>query len=256
MDTKITSVGNVQVLAIPASGIANVKAPTQQELAAALNISKAIAWDSSTIPVASESDDNDDRSIMDRGNATTRGAESFDASLNLFYPKDNLDTTSDFGKAYQMFRTPRVDMYLITMVLQAPQYTPTHPVAGDWISIFRFISDGWTDDINNDTSDKYNISFLTQGDVAVYTQVKNTTPVTLTATGPTAISVGEHLPVRAVLGGKRATQVVSWASSAPAIASVSPNGVVTGIAAGTATITATHPAEGGTPGGGVSVTVS
>ena len=39
--------------------------------------------------------------------------------------------------------------------------------------------------------------------------------------------------------------MVKWVSSDPAKATVSPNGVVTGVAAGTADITATHPAASG-----------
>ena len=108
MNEKFTGNGNVRVWAVPVSGIANYKAPTAAEVNAGLDITDAIAWDSTTIPTATDSEDQDDRSLRDKGNATTRGSASYEATLNLFYPKDNRDATSDYGKAYQFFRVPRV----------------------------------------------------------------------------------------------------------------------------------------------------
>lgn len=258
MNEKFTGNGNVRVWAVPVSGIANYKAPTAAEVNAGLDITDAIAWDSTTIPTATDSEDQDDRSLRDKGNATTRGSASYEATLNLFYPKDNRDATSDYGKAYQFFRVPRVPCYLVTAVTQAPEGKKTPVVAGDWISVYRFMSDGWTDDIEGDDSNKYAVAFLTQGEVAVYTQVKNSTPVSVAlATGaPTSIAVGKATPLRATLGGKRANAVVDWISSDTSKVTVSPNGVAKGVAVGTATITATHPAAGGTAGPGVSITVT
>ena len=165
MNEKFTGNGNVRVWAVPVSGIANYKAPTAAEVNAGLDVTDAIAWDSTTIPTATDSEDQDDRSLRDKGNATTRGSASYEATLNLFYPKNNKDATSDYGKAYQFFRVPRVPCYLVTAVTQAPEGKETPVVAGDWISVYRFMSDGWTDDIEGDDSNKYAVAFLTQGEV-------------------------------------------------------------------------------------------
>lgn len=241
MDEKFTSNGNTTVWLIPATGIADYRSPTPAEINAGLDVTPAIAWEGTTFPTASDSEDMDDRSLRDKGNATTRGAASYEAVLNLFYPKDLQDTTSDYGKAYQMLRVPRVPVYVVTRVGQSPEGEHKDAAAGEWISVYRFISDGWTDDFEGDDSNKYAIGMLTQGEVAVYTQVKNASPVTVTPATAT-VSVGGSAVLRATLGGKRATQVVEWVSSNSSVATVSPNGVVTGVKAGSATVTASHPA--------------
>ena len=258
MDQRIASNGNTTVWLIPANGIADYRSPTVAEINAGINATPAIAWDGTTFPTASDSDDVDDRSLEDAGNATTRGSAQFEATLNFFHPKVNTDNAGDFGKVYNFLRQPRVPVYVVTRVLQKPTEGAYKAAeAGEWISVYRFISDGWEDDVADDDSYKYAISFLTQGNVAVYTQVKNSSPVTVTnASGSGSLAVGGHAVLRATLGGKRATEVVEWSSSDPKIATVSPNGVVTAVKAGTATITATHPAAGGTPGAGVTITVA
>lgn len=247
VDQKVTSNGNIQVWAVPASGIADIKAPTAAEINAGLNVTESIAWEGTTFPTATESDDVDDRSLLDKGNATTRGAAQFEATLNFFYPTDeNKNNPNDaYGRTFNFFRTSRVPVILVTRVLQGPTGVADTVSAGEWVSLYRMTSDGWTSDISEDDSYKYAVGFLTQGQLAVYTQVKNATPVVLARVGSGSLAVGAHAVIRATLGGKRATQVVTWSSSNPTVASVSQNGVVTAIASGTANITASHPAATG-----------
>ena len=245
MNQMIASDGNVHIWVIPGNGIADYRSPTAAEINAGLNITDALAWDGSTFPSATDSEDIEDRSMLDRGNAVSRGASQFEATLNLFYPRDNKDTVSDYGKAYQMFRVPGIPVYVVTRVLQGTEGELTPAAAGQWVSVYRFMTDGWTDDIEGDDSYKYAIGMLTQGEVAVYTQVKNATPVTITPAGTASVKIGESTALRATLGGKRATQGVRWLSSDNSKATVSPNGVVTGVAVGTAAITAEHPAATG-----------
>lgn len=242
-DQKVTSNGNVQVWLVPATGIADYRSPTAAEINAGLNVTSAIAWEGTTIPAATESDDVDDRALLDKGNATTRGAASFEGTLNFFYPNDLNENVTDYGKAFTFLRVPRVPVYVIVRVLQGPEGVANNVSAGEWISVFRFLTDGWTDDVSEDDSYKYAVGLLTQGQIAVYTQVKNSTPVVATRAGGTgSLAVGAKAVVRATLGNKRATQVVTWSSSSPAVASVSPNGVVTALSAGTTNIIASHPA--------------
>jgi len=242
-DEQITSNGNVTIWLVLANGIADYKAPTAEEINAGLNVTNAVAWEGTTFPAATDSDDQDDRSLLDKGNATTRGTAQYEATLELFYPKDNTDTESDYGKAYNMLRVPRVPLYIITRVLQFPEGTVTPAAAGEWVSVYRFLSDGWSEDIEGDTGKKYAVSMLTQGELAVYTQVKNSSAIMVTnETGSESIGVGDHAVLSATMGGKPATHTVNWATSDSSIATVTQNGVVTGVSAGTASITATHAA--------------
>ena len=237
VDQQVTSNGNTTVWLVLANGIADYNAPTAAEINAGLDITPAIAWEGTTFPTASESEDIDDRSLRDRGNATSRGASQYEATLAFFTPDNNLDNVTDYGKAYNMLRVPRVPVYVVTRVLQAPEGQHKDAEAGEWISVYRFLSDGWTDDIEGDDANKYVIGMLAQGDVAVYTQVKNDGPITVTKAG----EKGDYVILRAMMGGKRATNAVTWTSSDLEAATVSKNGVVT-VTGGGATITASHPA--------------
>ena len=244
VDTKVQSNGNVTVWAVPATGLADCLSPTALEINAGLDITDAMAWDGTTFPTATESNDVDDRSLRDKGNATSRGFPQFEFTPTFFRPRDVLDVTSDYGKAFQMFKTPRVPIYVITRVLQVTEGVHVDASAGEWISVFRFITDAVSDDTEGEDSYKYTVTHLPQGEISVYTQVKTAGPVVVTVNSA-ALTVGQHSTSLALLGGKYATQNVTWSSSDPSVATVSQNGVVTAVAAGKANITATHPAATG-----------
>src|SRR6478609_6302050 len=106
-DLKVTSNGNVEVWAVPVNGIANINAPTAAEINAGVVLSNAIAWEGTSFPANEESNDVDDRSLLDRGNSTSRGFAQFGATLSFFRPVPG-DTTSDYGLAWTFFKTPRV----------------------------------------------------------------------------------------------------------------------------------------------------
>ena len=245
-DTKITSNGNVQYWWIPAISLSTPTSPIAAEVTASgLNISNAISWESSTFPGATESNDVDDRTIMDLGNATSRGFAQFAGDLSFFRPLNVLDVTSDFGKVFQAFKTPRVAGYILVRALQGTTGVAGVVAAGEWVDVLKFIASTFIDDTEGEDSVKYNVAFLPQGVVYVNTQVKNATPVTLLPLTLTLTGAGAKGVVRATLGGKRATQSVIWSSSAPTVATVSQNGVVSRVSAGSANITATHAAATG-----------
>lgn len=240
-DTKITSNGNVDIWFIPAASVADYRSPTPTEINTnGKRLTPAIAWDGTTFPANTDSNDTDDRSLEDLGNATSRGFASFEATLSMFRPKPG-DTTSETGVAWTLLKTPRVAGYLVTRVLQRTTGVATPAAAGDWISVYRVISDTVNDDTEGEDSYKFVVTFLQQGDLAVYTQVKNAGTITFVPTTLSVATAGPVKTIRATLGGKRATQTVTWVSSDLTKATVSQNGVVKGIAAGSATITATHP---------------
>jgi hypothetical protein len=112
---------------------------------------------------------------------------------------------------------------------------------GELVHVFKVLTDGYAESIVGEEAFRYTITFLPQGDLAVRTVVGGTTPVIASTL---AISVGDSEPLSATVGGRVYTNGVAWSSSDPTKASVSSAGVVTGVAAGSATISATYEATG------------
>ena len=240
-DEKVFAQGRVNVTWVPAGGIADINAPTATELNAGIPLSEAIAWENYEL-AASESDDVDDRSLLDLGNATTRGAAQFGGTLSFFRSLDPNDLTSPYVKAFEAFRVPRVYGYLVLRVLQNTPGEHSPFVAGDDVSIFYFVADTFADDTEGDDSVKFTVTFQPQGQLAVYTKVAGGS---LTVTPDTlALDVGDVAKVVATVSGDNVSAGTRWVSSDTEVASVSTHGVVTAVGAGTATITATFPAGG------------
>lgn len=221
---------------------AQAAAPTEAILngAGTVDLSPAVAWQDWSLG-ATDSDDVDDRGITDPGNAVTRGFANFEATLSFFRDANPTDTTSDYVKAFQTFRTPRTYGYLVLRVAEKKWNEPF--AAGDRVSVFRFVADAITDDVEGDDSVKFTVNFLPQGVMHPYTVVRGTTPATLTGVSTTQnMTVGQKRVLAPTLNNKDVRAVSKYTSSAPAIARVSENGVVTAVAAGSANITVTHPA--------------
>lgn len=258
-DERVFSDGYVDVVVIRQNQLADPTAPLASELNSnGINVSNAIAWDGTTWPNNTDSNDTDDRSIKDVGNATTRGYAQYEATLNLFYPKDLTDSASDYGKAYQFFKdtATRIPVYIVTRILQTAPNSIQPFVEGDVVSVFKLGTDAFVADTEGEDSYKYAINFLPQGGVWPYTQVVDAVKETILVTAPAGLptAVGQKRALRATLNSKRMTNQVEWHSSNLAVATVSPNGVVTAVGTGTANITATHPA--GTVSAAQAVTVS
>ena len=250
-DERFTGNKNIDVWWLDEGDYVNEEQLTADEINAGERVTLAIAWDGTSFPAAGDSDSDSDLGLWDDANATTRGAPSFDAALNFFFPKDLTENVTDYGRVYQHFRKLGLKGVLVTRVSQlSATGVATPAAAGQWISVFKGITDGFETDIEGDDSYKYAITYLPQGYQKVYTQVKNAGPVVITRLSTAgAVAPGEHVVLRATLGGHYATQVVDWKSSNPAVAQVSQNGVVTvaadAVDAATTNITATHPAATG-----------
>lgn len=248
-DERFVGNKNVDLWWIDEGDYANANAPTADEINTdGIRLTPAIAWDGTTFPAAGDSDSDTDLGLWDDANATSRGAMQFDASTNFFYPKDLTEGVTDYGLVYQHFRKLGLRGILVTRISQlSATGVATPAAAGQWVSVYKSITDGYQIDVEGDDSYKYTISYLPQGLVKVYTQVKNPGPPVITRLSTAgSVAAGAKVVLRATLGGHYATQVVDWKSDHPEFASVSQNGVVTAIASGTANITATHPAATGT----------
>jgi hypothetical protein len=237
---------------VPAGGIANILKPTAAEINAGVNLSLAIAADGTEVG-ASDSSDISDRSIVDRGNAVEPGFDQYAATLTLFHPYDLSKTADPYVVAYNLFKTQQVEGFIVKRRLQASYLDAA--VAGQMVSVFKVTSDHTAHDTAGEDSVKLTVAFLPQGSMAVNTFVGMVSAVVASET-TLALGVGDKAAVTATLGagGPSITQGATWSSSDVTKATVSENGVVVGVAAGSATITVSHPSA--TAADTIAVTVS
>lgn len=219
------------------------QAPTDTILNAGttVQLSPAIAWQDFALG-ATDSDDIEDRAITDVGNAVSRGFANFEGTLSFFRDANSADATSDFVKAFATFKTPRTYGYLVMRVAEQPFGTAW--TKGDRISVFRFVADIITDDATGDDSVKFTVKFLQQGLLYPYTLVKGATPDPITGVAPTASKTvaGGPYTIIPLLSGKDIRATATYTSSDTTKARVTPNGVIIPVAAGSVTITISHPA--------------
>lgn len=242
---KITSNEYVKVAWIPDAYMtpAQAAAPTETILNAAttVQLSPALSWQDFALG-ATDSDDVEDRGITDPGNAVSRGFANFEGSLSFFRDANLGDTSSDYNKAFATFRTPRTYGYLVLRVAEKKWDAPW--AVGDRVSVFKFIADIVTDDVEGDDSVKFTVSFLPQGLLYPYTIVRGATASAITnvvATKSQTVATGPYALIP-LLNGKDISKVATYTSSDTTKARVTSNGVVIPVAAGTVTITANHPA--------------
>jgi hypothetical protein len=240
-DIKVPSSGNIRVWWALENAFANFESPTAAEInEGCLDISDSISWNDFDFGLQA-SNTIDDPAITAIGKVSDRGAAQFGGGLSFYYPGAFGDSSNDYSLTYDALDQPRTRGFLVIRV-DGEQPNPL-AANGDLVHVMRVITDGYAESITGEEAFRYTVTFLSQGDLAVRTVVGGTTPV-IDAT--LAIDAGESVRLDATVGGRTYTNGVKWSSSAPDKASVSSAGVVTGVAAGSATITATYEATGNT----------
>lgn len=247
-DIKVPSSGNIRVWWALENAFSNWQAPTQTELRACLDISDSISWNDFDFGLQA-SNTIDDPAITAIGKVSDRGAAQFGGGLSFYYPGAFGDASNDYSLTYDALDQPRTRGFLVIRIDGAE----SSPLAntGDLVHVFRVVTDGYAESITGEEAFRYTISFLSQGDLAVRTVLGGgtvVTPSTLT------VATGASAALTATVGGRAYTNGVKWSTSDATKATVSSAGIVTGVAAGSATITATFEATGGTD--TTSVTVS
>lgn len=240
---KITSNEYVKVVWVPEAYMTPAQAalPTAAILNASttVDLSPAIAWQDFALG-ATDSDDVDDRGIVDPGNAVSRGFSNYEGTLSFFRDANPADSTSDYNKAWATFRTPRTYGYLVLRV--AEKKWSDAFAAGDRVSVFRFIADIVTDDAEGDDSVKFTVNFLPQGIVYPYIRVAAAGTISgVAGTKSQTVAAGSY-SLAPVLSSRSIRTAATYSSSDTTKARVTNNGVVIPVAAGTATITVNHPA--------------
>ena len=235
-DVRVPSSGNIRVWFALENAFANYEVPTAAELNACLDISNAISWNDFDFNLEA-SNEIDDPAITALGKVIDRGYTNFGGSISLYYPRTFDDATSDFSLAYDALDAPRTKGYLVLRI--DGEESTALAANGDMVHCFKIITDGYAESITGEEAFRYTVTMLPQGDYAVRTIVGggavDVTPATL------ATSVGDHDALAVTWGGRRYTNGVTYTSSDNTKATVSSAGIITSVAVGTATITATSP---------------
>lgn len=236
----------------PLNYAANPANPTAAELNATVRLDCAIAWDGTDFGNQA-STQNSDPSWCDIGNAQSRGFAQFGGSMAFFYPSNYSDLADGTLQVFLALERPGTAGYLILRrdgqkTTDGVKDQDKPALTGDFVNIYKVVSDGWSDVNTGDVNFKYAITFQPQGDVFSNAKVGAVTLETPTAIGDTDYEVGGRTPLSSAYTGRVLSDVAGrfrgtpgwlrWESSNGEIASVDNNGVVTGVSEGTAEITA------------------
>lgn len=237
-DIKVPASGNIRVWWALPNAFANWEAPTAAEINASLDISDAISWNDFDFGLQA-SNLIEDPAITALGRVEDRGAVQYGGGISLYYPRDFDDASSTYSLAYDALDQPRTQGYLVIRI-DGEESTPLAE-NGDLVHVAKVLTDGYAETITGEEAFRYTITLLSQGDIAVRTVVGGTAPV---VDATLAVAVGDSSRLTATVGGRNYTNGVKWATDDATVATVSTAGVVTGVAAGTANITATYEATG------------
>lgn len=235
--SKNPSNGNVKVGWILDSALPLKQFPLPATIiGSALDLTAAIAWQDYEIG-ASDSGDLDDRSLLDLGNAVSRGAASYGATLSMFRDKFNKDLSSIYVQAFEAFRVERTLGWLIVRVNKDARLPWA---AGDEVSLYKVIADTVADDTEGEDSTKFTVSFLPQGALFVHTMLGGAGAISGLPTTAAVTVAGLPLQLQPVLSGKSIVSRATYTSANPAIATVSKGGTIKGLTAGTTTVNVSY----------------
>lgn len=241
-DERLPSRGNVRFRFYPDGAFANPYWPTVAELNAGQELEGVTLWENFEIG-AQASETSDVASIKAKSAAARRGGAQFGGSASFWHAGDHTDMTNLASLVYLIMKEVNRPGYLVTSIDGEIGETGQPPIDfsfedGDYISIFKIMTDEWDESITGEEAFHYTRNFIKNGMLRTYSVASDTAPVlTLETTGVEPVT-----GLKALVNGRDWTRGVRWTSNAIATASVSPTGVITkGTTAGSATITATLP---------------
>lgn len=245
---KIGSNKNTAIWIGPISAVSNVLAPTLAQLNTLKNVSEAVKWDGYDFGIqASEQDE--DRALTDGAGAATRGYENFGGTVAFFTPTPT-DTSSVERQARSLVSTPHTELVIVTR----DGYPASTPFAvGQVVNVYHVITDANSHQ-RGDKNRYYTINFKNKGFVGVNRIIPAATATAVTVTGGSTVAVGASTQQKAVYQGNDITVGALWVSSDETKAVVTRHGIVIGVGAGTANITATYP--GSATGAPKAITIS
>lgn len=245
---RMRSDKNLTVLLAPsgtATGVQVTAAPTEAELevggaAGFQNASRSISWNDYDFAV-SESERTNDPSLADDSTYEDFGQINYGGGMSFYMPAEYDDDSNNHSVIYDMTDQPWTPMDVVTR-LDGEKQNSTAVVDGDFVSVYRTITDSDTDSDTGADAIRRTVGFLSQGNVAIYTIVGDHA---ITALPPTTApwAAGKKARLRATVQDRDYTNALNFRSSDASVVRVFAGGFyeVTGTAGDTATITITDP---------------
>lgn len=245
--TKLRADGNITLAWYATNAFADFRAPTATELNAAAptaaQFSKSISWNDLDFGMQA-SNQIDDPSIVDTGNVQDRGAAQFGGGISFYFPGAFDDNSNAYSLTYDTISEPRTVGFIVARIDGEKPSTQAF-AEGDYVHVMQVTTDGQTNVITGEEAFRYTVNFLQGGALAVYTVVQGAADSDVVVTPATlASAAGDFDRLNATVAAREYTNGVEWSTSDPTIATVSSAGVVTSVATGTATITATFAPTG------------
>lgn len=244
-DTRLKSKGNVRFRFHPDGAFANPYWPTVAEMNAGQELEGVTLWENFEIG-AQASETSDTAPIKAKAAAARRAGANYGGTASFWYPGDHTNLNNLATLVYQIMKEVNRPGYLSVSV-DGEIGDPGQPdgdftyANGDLVSIYKIMTDEWDDMITGEEAFYYTRNFLKNGMMRTYTVVSTAAPVlTLVATDTDGAADGIG-SIRALVNGRDWTRGVRLASSDLAVATVSPTGIVTRVATGTANIVALLP---------------
>lgn len=245
MDIPLQSDGNVRFRYYPDGAFANFYWPRVAELNAGQELEGVTDWDN--FEVGAQASETSDRvPIKAKSAVVRRAAANYGGTASFYYPGVQSDMTNLAAIVFKIFKELNVSGYVVTSV-DGEIGDPNQPLInmtfadGDYLSVFKIITDEWDESITGEEEFYYTRTFLKNGGLAPYTVASATAPALVAAGVAPAATAGSIGSVTALVNGRDHTRGVRWISSAPGNVTVSQTGILKRVAAGAATITATLP---------------
>lgn len=234
---KTPSEQRVTVWIGPKGSVADFDAPTAAEINAMHMASASISWNDFDFGLQASETVNDP-SLADIINYTDFGAANYGGSVSFYYPKDYDDASNAHSVVYDMTDKPWTDLEIVIRI-DGDVKTSAPAADGDLVSVYSTTTDSETNSLQGEDALRRTVGLLQAGAFA-HRVVVGTHTITLEP-GTLEVKAGESKPVVATVQGRVYTNALEWKSNNPEFATVSNTGVVTGVAAGEATIVATDP---------------
>ena len=233
--TKIGSNQNTLFALGPIVSVANVLEPKLSELQALTNVSEAVKWDGYDFGVeASEQDE--DRALTDAAGASSRGYENFGGSVAFYEPVPE-DTSSIYRDARNLVSQPHTEL----AALQRDGHPASLPLAaGQVVNTYHTITDANSRE-RGDKNRYHTVNFRPKGFVGVNRIIPSSPATAVSISGGASVAVDKAIQLKATYEGNNITVGANWVSSDESVAVVTRHGIVIGISAGEAEITATYP---------------